>query len=361
MSKRQTCILVLGMHRSGTSAITGLLHLLGVNLGTDLLLPRVDNPKGFFENNKIWQFNQKLLEIIGTDWDDLFLYERSQSLSIFIEHYQDDVIELLDEEFSDTSIFAIKDPRLCVLFPLWKAALDKKGVHTVCVFPFRYPVEVARSLAKRNSFSIKKGLLLWAKYTLIAEKESRGCDRLFLEFKDLFSNIKEVVSLLSRELNVTFPNSYENVKEQLVTFLERDIKQSDFKEQGEEVVEEHIIKIYEHYCSASKGKIDDIWFDTQDKLAEAFFQMHSFFLNDDLRAVANPGVLRHAKNRLADVTLECIDTHSELSKVIGTLKKVQGANEYLQDEIKAMQATKAWRLAELFRNISDMLIDRDKK
>ena len=58
--------MVLGMHRSGTSAITKGLEVLGVNLGDNLLPPKDDNPKGFFEDRDLVNLNERVLEKIGT-------------------------------------------------------------------------------------------------------------------------------------------------------------------------------------------------------------------------------------------------------------------------------------------------------
>ena len=54
---KQTCILILGMHRSGTSALTGVLSLLDVYLGSELMPASEDNKKGYFENKNLYRIN----------------------------------------------------------------------------------------------------------------------------------------------------------------------------------------------------------------------------------------------------------------------------------------------------------------
>ena len=64
-------LVVLGMHRSGTSALTGLLGLLGVDLGSKLMnAPAAENPKGFWEHTGILDIQQSILVVHGSDWDD---------------------------------------------------------------------------------------------------------------------------------------------------------------------------------------------------------------------------------------------------------------------------------------------------
>jgi hypothetical protein len=72
---KQTCILILGMHRSGTSALSGTLNLLDVYLGSELMKPMEQNLKGFYENTRLYKVNEKLLKQINSRWDDVFYNE----------------------------------------------------------------------------------------------------------------------------------------------------------------------------------------------------------------------------------------------------------------------------------------------
>ena len=63
-------LLVLGMHRSGTSALTGVLQKLGAELGEELLAPTPDNPKGYFENSRIVDVHESLLHGLARGWQD---------------------------------------------------------------------------------------------------------------------------------------------------------------------------------------------------------------------------------------------------------------------------------------------------
>ena len=63
---QQRLIVVLGMHRSGTSAITKSLELLGVGLGSELHPAGFDNPKGFWEDRDCLEINERLLKHLET-------------------------------------------------------------------------------------------------------------------------------------------------------------------------------------------------------------------------------------------------------------------------------------------------------
>src|SRR5580700_667524 len=64
-------VLIFGMHRSGTSALAGMLNFAGLDLGGNLTPGHKDNPRGFFEHDEIWQIHDQLLRETGTSWRDI--------------------------------------------------------------------------------------------------------------------------------------------------------------------------------------------------------------------------------------------------------------------------------------------------
>src|SRR5580700_8927125 len=66
-----TALVVLGMHRSGTSALTGMLHHLGVALGSRLMAATPDNPRGYWEHSDIVAVHERLMTALGWGWDDI--------------------------------------------------------------------------------------------------------------------------------------------------------------------------------------------------------------------------------------------------------------------------------------------------
>ena len=62
--------IILGMHRSGTSTVAGVLHLNKIIMGTHQNFwprPLTQNPKGFYENYDFRKINDKLLNKAGYD------------------------------------------------------------------------------------------------------------------------------------------------------------------------------------------------------------------------------------------------------------------------------------------------------
>ncbi|MFH8087098.1 MAG: glycosyltransferase, partial [Candidatus Aenigmatarchaeota archaeon] len=199
---KKTCVVILGMHRSGTSTLAGVLHNLGISMGKKLLPPQFDNPKGFFENEKITFFNEfKLLPSLKTSWDDLRPIPLSEILSVD-EKLKEEAYSILEADYREDLIFGIKDPRMCIVFPFWEELLLKFGAKMKVIVLYRNPLEVAYSLNHRNNFPLGKGFLLWAKYTFFAEYYSRKYDRVFVTYNKLIDNPLEELERICRRLKI---------------------------------------------------------------------------------------------------------------------------------------------------------------
>lgn len=184
----RTGVLVLGMHRSGTSALTRLLNLHGAALGDELMPARCDNPTGFWEHSAAVAIHERLLAALGRAWDD------PRALpSDWLEHpaareAQAGIGALLDREFAGHPAWAVKDPRLCRFVPLWRRAMAERGIDAVAVFALRHADEVAASLEARDGLPRGVGHLLWARYLLDALAGSEGMARHAIRYDALLAD-----------------------------------------------------------------------------------------------------------------------------------------------------------------------------
>lgn len=188
LDNAQTCILVLGMHRSGTSATAGALELCGVALGSELLAPGADNPKGYFEHERAVDIDERLLAALGSGWADARPLPTDWQDGSAARHAIAEIDALLAADFADTPLFALKDPRMCRLLPAWLSALRDRGVRVVALFVARDPVEVAASIEARNSWAPPLGELLWLRYTCDAEAATRGIARTAIAYDALLAD-----------------------------------------------------------------------------------------------------------------------------------------------------------------------------
>jgi hypothetical protein len=122
--KTRQAILVLGMHRSGTSALAGALGLLGARLPARQMPPHVDNPKGYFESAHIVAIHERLLAAAGTSWFGLDRISDEWFHSAQATSFVDELVAAVREEFDDAALFVVKDPRMCRLMPIWREVLN---------------------------------------------------------------------------------------------------------------------------------------------------------------------------------------------------------------------------------------------
>ena len=155
-------IVVLGMHRSGTSAVTRALQVMNVNLGDRLMPAAEDNSsKGFFEDIDICALNVKILKALEIEWFSLASVEAHDLETLRKKGYFLLAVELLKSKRARFPIFAFKDPRVAKLLPFWHAVFQHCGFDVSYVVTVRHPRSVAKSLAKRDGFDLDQGYLLW--------------------------------------------------------------------------------------------------------------------------------------------------------------------------------------------------------
>jgi O-antigen biosynthesis protein len=200
--RRTRGIVVLGMHRSGTSALAGALRLVGADLGRNLMPATAFNPEGHFEHAEVVAHDERLLEALGSRWDDLRplpgrWWERRALAGLDAERR-----ELLRREFGASGLWAIKDPRMCRLLPGWTGAFQALDGDWRCVLIARDPREVARSLASRDGFTAWKSHVLYLDHMLAAERSTRDRPRAFITYEELLEDGPAALRRIGQELDL---------------------------------------------------------------------------------------------------------------------------------------------------------------
>ena len=218
-------LLILGMHRSGTSAVAGALDCLGVSFGEPLMPPREgENSRGYFEHMDFFEFHQSFLGRCAFAWDDPRRLDLGAIPSRVLDEATDELCALLRRHFSDVTTWAVKDPRVCRLLPLWHRALDELGAEVRHIIVLRHPDEVAASLAVRNGFSREKSDLLWADHLLEAEAETRNRRRAFIAYRDLLERPMECLTELAGELSMAWPRGGAGAQDAVLDFLDSGLR-----------------------------------------------------------------------------------------------------------------------------------------
>ncbi len=223
-NSQRKCIVVLGMHRSGTSALSRVLNLLGVELGHQMLPAAEDNPKGFWENQKILEIHEELLNALGSSYDDVHTLPESWWLRDEIVGFKERLKKAVQQEFGSSTLFGIKDARISVLCPLWLNVFKEMSVEPHFIVVARHPAEVAASLFKRNGYSFEKSYLLWLQHILDAELWSRPHTRTFVAYDDLLANWRTTVESIGKSLSVSWPVSPDKITKEVESFLDPSLR-----------------------------------------------------------------------------------------------------------------------------------------
>ena len=176
-------VFVLGMHRSGTSATTRAINLLGVSLGSDNELKPAspNNPAGFWEVKRLIDFNNELLAELGGSSLAPPPLEPGWGSRPDLERQRQRARRLHGKAHRDDQ-WVWKDPRNCVLFEFWREALDARPV---VVLLLRGPAEVARSLETRQGLSAAMAFAVWERYLRAALVGAEGLPTFVSRYSDL--------------------------------------------------------------------------------------------------------------------------------------------------------------------------------
>jgi hypothetical protein len=196
-------VCIIGMHRSGTSMIANLLNHCGLSLGPEerLLAPTTNNPMGHFEHAGFLEINEALLKYLGGSWDNppdfKSGWERDLALGKFI-----DKANLLLTTLSNRFHWGWKEPRTTILLPFWQHLVSNLRF-VICV---RKPLEVARSLARRDGMSITAGAQLWNQYMRAAIRDTNSFPRIFTFYEDYFCKPLDEINRVSEFCGLLKPN-----------------------------------------------------------------------------------------------------------------------------------------------------------
>jgi len=200
--KNKRLIAVLGMHRSGSSAITKGLEVLGVDLGSHLMEADANNTKGYFEDVDFNQLNTAILRANGHDWFSLARMDKYDFSSDKFTPLRRRALGLLKNKLAKSDLLGIKDPRLCRLLPFWKGVFDELGLEVSYVIILRDPEHIAASLFARDSIPRVKSLYLWLEHMIPVFQETRGCNRCVVNYDQLVSQPVTVIESLAGELDL---------------------------------------------------------------------------------------------------------------------------------------------------------------
>jgi len=223
---RRRALLVLGMHRSGTSCVARIANLLGPAIGENLRPPQPDNPTGFWEHAGLSELNDRALVALGASWDDPCpLPEGWERRAPLLEIGQA-LRALLESELSIRSDFVVKDPRLCLLLPLWRTALESLDCDVEFLWVVRDVRSVGASLARRDRLPFSQSELLWLRYNLAAEIGTRGEPRFMVRYEEVLADWRAAFAGASACVSLALPDEGSTADEEIGRFVSPDLDHS---------------------------------------------------------------------------------------------------------------------------------------
>ena len=220
---QKTALLVLGMHRSGTSVLARVLSFLGASLPRHLVPASHSNPTGHWEPARLVDLHQQLLAALGTSWDDWRAPQLRWHEGDAAQAIASKIPQVLAEEYGTAPLIVLKDPRICRTLPYWLPTLEKAGYRTTPVIMVRNPLEVAESLRERDGMSFEKAMLLWLRHYLDAEYATRGNARNIMSLDMLMDNWPHMFAQTASRLGLQWPRSIQNATQDIRDFIDREL------------------------------------------------------------------------------------------------------------------------------------------
>jgi len=324
-------IVVLGMHRSGTSVVTGVLRLLGIDVGPHLLEARADNKSGFWEHAGVVELQDQLLAALGTNWYQIFLPPEHWLDLPPVKEFQEKLAAVLLRDFSGKPFWALKDPRICRLLPAWMPVLERLKCRLTCLFVARHPLEVAGSLAKRDLFTREAALQIWLDHNLRAERDSRGTERSFAYYDEFLDDWRAALAPLERSLG-GWPVAPEQVAGEIAKFVDPTQRHHSGGEEPADVS----AWIWEAHRALALARSDETRMRRElDALWTQWMAAASLFAAE----------LNSARNKITELKSKLEKRNADLE---GRNKKLEDARE----KIRRMESSLAWKLTKPLRRIT---------
>jgi hypothetical protein len=201
-------VIILGMHRSGTSIIGGLLNKMGLNTGGPLIRPWHDNEKGFFERIDVVLQNDYIMHHQHVDYSaNTHRYDAKQGLKEVLNNLEPSSGKFFNEGRRALAFlndphnypWMLKDPRLCITLRTWLPLLN---FVPAILFTYRHPMDVAMSMHKRETeqFRVQRGLKLWYVYNKRAIQQSKDLCRVTTDHKKMMATPKAELDRVHDEL-----------------------------------------------------------------------------------------------------------------------------------------------------------------
>src|SRR5271166_2260810 len=254
--QRRPIVLVLGMHRSGTSLCSHILSAFGLDMADDI---RADatNARGHWERWEIVEFHDRILSLFNRDY-----LGRFHDFALPVAWWADprvaqirrEIVAFLEERMGD-GYFGFKDPRTVRLMPVWHQIFNELELVPKIVLCLRNPAQIARSLNARDGLDLEIGEYLWLVHTIDFFRYVNKFDFCTVEYEEWFNNPSANIEKLQKFLDLPWQQSKADLALALSGIIDPAARHDDSndREPGQPLVR----TLYKLARSAGQGGVRD--------------------------------------------------------------------------------------------------------
>lgn len=323
-------VLVLGMHRSGTSALAGLLSLAGVDFGERLIPADAGiNAKGFWEHEEIVAVHDRTFAALGLSWQDPRPLPEGWMENPAVNAFRAELAAIIRRDFPGGGAWGLKDPRLCRLLPLWHPIFEELGVTPRVAMILRHPLEVAASLHRRDRIGLGRALLLWLRHVGESARDAAPFPTVVLTYEGLLDDWGTALGRVSEQLGLPPAPDAVALAATAGEFLEPGLRHHVAT--GEAATRHPLLPLAQslYDASATRQQLEEVW----------------------ARVCGSVDVLAPA---VAQWSAEVEALSAEISRLSARERQLSG-------EIDRVKSTWSWRLTGPFRALRNFLLGRKQE
>lgn len=217
VNKPWVMVTILGVGRSGTSAITRGMQAVGIDLGDNLRPGSGKNPTGFFEDNDFLKISRRLKRTLGIRADSVRLIEPEEYDLPVVRKIEDDCVAMIRRRFGNSPLWGYKYARTSRFLPFFERVFVRCGVEPRYVFAVRNPLSVARSRARLEPHrgTQEKSDLEWLTNVVPYFERVRGATCVFVDYDNVMANPAHELERMARGLGLPVDD---HVKREIETY-----------------------------------------------------------------------------------------------------------------------------------------------
>jgi hypothetical protein len=207
-------VLVVGVGRSGTSLLSGILGQLGFHIPQPEVQADDTNPRGFGEPRWVVDFHARILAEKRVTLNDS-RPAAWQQMAEAADGARGELLEWLRGQLEEADDVVVKDPRTVWFLDVWRSCVEELGARTSFVTMLRHPAEIVASARRSYGPGLTEAgrSAAWINVTLQTEQATRDARRVFLHYDDLLADWVPEIRRLGEQLDVPRLASVDRVPE----------------------------------------------------------------------------------------------------------------------------------------------------